>query len=240
MNWENFKEKFDVSWHEGIRPFIESEACDKIYDFLKSESKRGKQIAPLSANTYRCFLETPLDQIQVIMVGMCPYHTWRNGMPVADGLLMGCGETGYVQPSLEQFYKGVENELYNGLNLEYEKTPDVSYLAEQGVLMLNAGLTVEANKAGSHNELWEPFMKHLFENVLDTIRIPVIFLGKEAAKLERYVAPFTWTFKVSHPASASYQGAEWDSEGVFKKVNKILFDTKRDPIKWLKYDKSPF
>lgn len=240
MNWESFKDKFHPSWHSAIKPFIESEECNKIYDFLKSESKRGKQIAPLSANTYRAFLETSLDDLQVIMVGMCPYHTWRNGAPVADGLLMGCSETGILQPSLEQFYKAIETELHDGMELNYEKTPDVSYLAKQGVLMLNAGLTVEMNKAGSHNELWEPFIKHLFEEVVDTLRVPVIFLGKEAAKLEKYVAPFTWTFKISHPASASYSGAEWDSEGVFRKVNKILFDTGKEPIKWLKYDKSPF
>lgn len=240
MNWENFKDKFDPTWHASIKPFIESEACDNIYKFLKTEGGRGKKIAPLSANTFRCFLETPLTDLQIIMVGMCPYHTWRNDTPVADGLLMGCSTTNYVQPSLEQFYKGVENDLHNGMELNYEKTPDVSYLAKQGVLMLNAGLTVEVNKAGSHNDVWEPFMKYLFEEVLDTIRIPVIFLGKEAAKLEKYVAPFTWTFKVSHPASASYKGDEWDAEGVFRKINKILFDTGKDPIKWLKYDEAPF
>jgi len=232
MNWELFKDKFHESWHHKLRPFIESQECDKIYEFLKKEGGRGKKLAPLSSNTFRCFLETPYDQIKVIMVGMCPYHTYRTEQPVADGLLMG-SVTGILQPSLEKFYESIERELYLGLNLNYVKNPDISYLAKNGVLLLNAGLTVELNKAGSHNEVWEPFMKYLFEEVLDVLRVPIIFLGKEATKIERYVAPFTWTFKVSHPASASYTGSEWDSEGVFRKVNKILKDTNNETIDWL-------
>ena len=222
MKFENFQNYFHESWHRKIKPFIESAECDKIYEFLKKEGGRGKKIAPLSSNTFRCFLETPFDDLKAIMVGMCSYHTFKNDQPIADGLLMGCSVTEQLQPSLEKFYEAIEKELYDGVNVNYHKNPDVSYLAQQGVLMLNAGLTVEMGKAGSHNLLWEPFMKYLFEEVLDVLRVPIIFLGKEATKIERYVAPFTWTFKVSHPASASYTGSEWDSEGVFRKVNKIL------------------
>ena len=233
MKWENFQDKFHESWHPKIKPFIESQECDAIYDFLKTESKRGKKISPLSINTFRCFLETPYDQIKVIMVGMCPYHTFRNDLPVADGLLMGCTITDYVQPSLEKFYRGIEIDLYNGLAANHSGTPDVTYLAKQGVLMLNAGLTVEANKPGSHNDIWEPFMKYLFQEVFDVIRVPVILLGKEATKIKKYIDPFTWVFEVSHPASAAYSGTEWDPEGAFKKVNKILYDTNAHQVTWL-------
>ena len=233
MNWENFKEKFHESYHRKIQPFIESAECDKIYDFLKKESGRGKRLAPLSSNTYRCFLETPYDQIKAIVVGMCPHHTFRNDQPIADGLLLGCSVTEQLHLSLEKFYEAIERELYNGLNINYYKNPDVSYLSHQGVLMLNAGLTVEMGKAGSHNELWEPFMKYLFQEVFDVIRVPVIFLGKESTKIEKYVDPFTWTFKVSHPASASYSSTDWDSEGVFRKVSKIIKDTNNETITWL-------
>ena len=159
MNWELFKDCFHESWHSKMQPFIESEECDNIYKYLKSESKRGKKIAPLSSVIYRCFKETSLDDVKVVMVGMCPYHTFYNDQPVADGLLMGCSVTNKLQPSLLKFYEGVEKELFNGLNLTYQKLPDVSYLAKQGVLMFNAALTTEMNKAGSHIELWEPFTK---------------------------------------------------------------------------------
>jgi uracil-DNA glycosylase len=232
MNWEKFKDYFHESWHEKMKPFIESEACDKIYEHLKKEAGRGKMIAPTSSNVYRCFLETPLTNLKVILMGMCPYHTAKDGLPVADGLLMGCSVTGRLQPSLEQFYGGLERELYNGLNLKYDKTPDVSYLAKQGVLMMNAALTTEINKAGSHIALWEPFIKHFFE-CIETEGAPIIFLGKDAARYKKYVGPFKWSFTVPHPASASYKNTEWDTEGVFGKVNKILKDNNNFNINWL-------
>jgi len=233
MNWEKFKHLFHESWHIKMKHFIESKECDDIYEFLKKESKRGKKIAPNSPNVYRCFEITPLDDVKVVMIGMCPYHTFIDGSPVADGLLMGCSVTGKLQPSLEKFYEGVEKDVYNGLNLHYTKKPDVSYLAKQGVLMLNAALTTEMNKAGSHIKLWEPFTKYLLEEVLAPTGVPYIFLGKDASVYERYLPPFSWSFTLSHPASASYKQSDWDTEGVFTRVNKILRDNNNFSIEWL-------
>ena len=233
MIWEKFKDQFDESWHHKMQHFIESKECDDIYEFLKKESKRGKKIAPLSSNTFRAFKETKLNNLAVVMVGMCPYHTFKDGAPVADGLLMGCSTTGYPQPSLQKFYEGLETELFNGLNLNVKKNPDVSYLANQGVLMFNAALTTEINKAGSHIDVWEPFTKYVFENIINYTGVPIIFLGKDASKCQRYVAPFSWTFTLSHPASASYKQTDWDTEGVFTKVNKILKQNNNLEIDWL-------
>lgn len=233
MNWDNFKQFFHESYHQKIRPFIESQECDKIYEHLKQRSRKGHKIAPSSSSTYRCFLETPFDEIKVVIMGMAPYHTMKNGVYVADGLLMGCSNTGYLQPSLEQFYQGLENELYNGLTLNHWKNPDVSYLAHQGVFMYNASLTTEVNKAGSHLEIWEPFTRYVFENILGYLGVPIIFLGKDAAKFIKDVPPFTWTFTLAHPAAAAYKGTQWSSEGVFTKVNKILKDNNNFEIKWL-------
>lgn len=233
MNWTKFKDCFHESWHVKIRPFIESEECDKIYEFLKKESRRGKKIAPLSSNIFRCFKETSLDNLNVVMMGMAPYHTFINGMPVADGLLMGCSVTDKLQPSLQQFYNALERELYKGLALTAPKSPDVSYLANQGVLMFNASLTVEANKAGSHLDIWEPFVKYVIEEIINLTGAPMIFLGKDAGAFARYRMPFSWNFTISHPASASYKNTDWDSEGVFKKVNTILKQNNNVEIDWL-------
>jgi uracil-DNA glycosylase len=238
MKWENFKDQFHESWHDKMQPFIESEDCDKIYAHLKERSKKGHLIAPASSNTFRAFKETPLTDLKVVMMGMCPYHTAINNVPVADGLLMGCSVTGKLQPSLEQFYGGIERELHNGLNLHYIKNPDVSYLAKQSVLMMNAALTTEINKAGSHIAIWEPFIKHFF-SCIETEGAPIIFLGKDAAKYKKYVGPFKWSFVVSHPASASYKNTEWNTEGTFGKVNKILKDNNNFQINWLD-EEAPF
>lgn len=233
MNWDKFSEFFHESWHVKMKPFIESEDCDKIYAFLKHESQRGKKVAPLSQNVWRCFKETPYNEVKVIFIGMCPYHTASYNVPVADGLMMGCSVTGKLQPSLEQLYTGIRTELYDGLGLDRTFNPDVSYLAHQGVLMCNAALTTEVNKAGSHIELWEPFMKYLLEEVFAWTGLPIVFFGKEAAKLKKYVAPFTYTFPVSHPASASYKNGDWDSEGVFTKINTLIKENNGFEIDWL-------
>mgnify|MGYP000900327181 CR=1 FL=1 len=234
MNWDKFKDQFHPSWHRFMQPFIESEACDKIYKYLKAESQRGKKIAPLSQNVYRCFYETPYDELKLVMVGMCPYHSMKNGEYVADGLLMGCSTTGILQPSLIKFYDGIEKEMFNGLCVTCERPPDISFLAKQGILMYNAALTTEINKAGSHIDLWEPFTKYLFEEVFAYSGIPLIFLGKEAYKTRKYLTGFDWQFPISHPASASYRNGEWSTEGVFKRVNTLIKENNGYTIDWLK------
>lgn len=236
MNWLKFSSKFHPSWHERIKPFIESSKCDDIYSFLKEESQKGKRIAPDSINTYRCFFETPLDELKMIIVGMCPYHTFKNNMPVADGLALSCSITERLQPSLEQFYNAIETEFYNGLNLSIIPTPDLSYLANQGVLLLNAALTTEKDKAGSHLEVWEPFMKFLFEKVINNIDVPILFLGKDATKLKKYTSKFKNVFEVSHPASAAYTKTNWDTKGTLKEINEIIWENNGDSIMWVKCD----
>jgi uracil DNA glycosylase len=103
----------------------------------------------------------------------------------------------------------------------------------QGVLMYNAALTTEANKAGSHIDIWEPFTKYVFEEVVSSSGVPVIFLGKDACRYKKYTNPFAWTFEMSHPASASYKNTDWDTEGTFRKVNKVLKDNNNFEISWL-------
>ena len=238
MDFEKFKNCFHESWHSKMKPFIESNECDNIYKYLKSESQRGKKIAPLSQHVYRCFFETPLNDVKVVILGMCPYHTFKNDEPVADGLLMGCSVTKHNQPTLDQFYNAIERELYNGLCIDAAKPADVRHLTAQGVLMMNAALTTEKDKAGSHLSIWEPFTAYVFKEIISTLGVPVIYLGKEAAKFEKYAAPLTWHFPVSHPASAAYRKEDWSSEGAFKADKNIIKQSNDYEIDWL--DTCPF
>lgn len=240
MNFEKFKEQFHPSWHNKIRRFIEGEECDKIYQFLKFESQRGKKIAPDSRNTYRAFLETPLDEVKVVLLSYCPYHTFYSGYPVADGLAFSCSVTGKLQPSLDKFYDGLEEDLYDGLNLNYVKNPDLAYLAKQGVLLLNSALTVEMNKAGSHQQIWHSFTKYVIEECLAYTGIPIILIGKDAQVYERYMTPLThgYIFKIDHPAFAARMNQSWDTKKVFTKINQILKNNNGFTINWLNENKS--
>jgi uracil DNA glycosylase len=151
---------------------------------------------------------------------------------------MGCSVTGKLQPSLQYFYEGIEEELYDGMKLDYIKNPDVSYLAKQGVLMYNVALTTEHGKAGNHLDIWNPFAKYFFQEVVGYTGIPIIFLGKEAGKCDKYVTPFTHTFHLTHPAYAARMNTIWETEGVFKKVSKIVKENNGFSIDWL--DTIPF
>jgi len=234
MEWKYFADLFHESWHKKMKPWVESEDCDKVYKFLKSESRKGKQIAPLSKNVFRSFKETTFGNLNVIILGLCPYHSFVNNKPVTSGLLMDCSNTGRLQPSLEKFYEAIEYELYNGMNLNLIKDPSLSYLAKQGVFLGNVSLTVERSKPGSHLEIWKPFMEYFLGEVTFGTGVPVVFLGKEAAKYKKHLGPLTRSFCLSHPASASYNSTRWETEGLFTKLNTILKESNGIEIQWIK------
>jgi uracil DNA glycosylase len=113
------------------------------------------------------------------------------------------------------------------------RNPDLSYLAEQGVLMYNISLTTEIGKKAAHLDLWNGFSKYLFEEVISLTGVPVIFLGTDAAKFKRYLAPFQWGLVCEHPAASTYTERDWDTNGVFKDVDKILKDMNGFKINWV-------
>ncbi len=239
MVWINFKDKFHKSWEKAIRPFIESEECDKIYSFLKRESQSGKKIAPASINTFRAFYETPLDDLKCVILMQDPYFKFTEDGPVADGLAMGCSISKKSQPTLQNFYSGIEKELFNGLNLDYIEDCDLSYLAKQGVLLLNASLTVEKDKAGSHKHIWKPFTTFLLKNVIANTNVPILFLGKDAQEFKELVTETNPCFLLSHPASAAYTGVAWETGDTFSKLSQKIWEQTNDSIMWLNTE-TPF
>lgn len=232
MDWEKFAPVFG-SWADKIKPFFDQGGFDPIYKFLREEVSKGKKVAPASINTYRCFTETPLEELKVVIVCQDPYAKFVNDQPIASGVAMDCSITARVQPTLQQFYDGIEVELFNGLNLNYINDHDLSYLSKQGVLLLNTAFTVEKDKPNSHMMVWKDFIKFIFTEVLSTTGVPILFLGKEAGKYEVYTKKTNPTFVASHPVSASYAGKKWDTQGVFTAINKVIWDSNKETILWL-------
>lgn len=233
LNKDKFAPLFG-DWWDKIEPFFDEGGFDPIYEQLKKDSAMGKRIAPSSGNVYKCFQETPLEKLKVVLMGMCPYHSSFEGSPVADGLLMGCSVTNKLQPSLAKFYDAVERDVYDGVALDGDKNPDVGFLAAQGVLMFNSALTTQIGVAGSHIKLWEPFTTYMFKNVFAVEKVPIILLGKDAAKFKDY--SMGGVFTLPHPASAAYKQENWESEGVFKKVTEIVKGQIDYTIDWLDFD----
>ena len=221
-------------WMKYFRPFVESEAFDKIFIELKKR-KGTVRTAPDAKDVFRCFTATDPDHLKCILVGISPYHTWEGDKCIADGLMMSCSKTKREQPPLTNLY----DELFRVYN--YDETvirdTDLSGLAIQGVLLYNVGLTVQENKACSDNELWAKFDKYFWENVINVYfrGLPIVFMGDRCHKSANYLTPMLhYPMKISHPASISYTGKEsWSSEGVFKKIDQILKENSKSGVMWL-------
>lgn len=245
MNYSKF-EPLLGTWGEKLKGFIESEKCDELYSFLKTESRRGKVICPDHDNVFRAFQETPYNDLKVVMMLQDPYYQVKFGeghnTKVADGVAMSCRNTGKLQPSLELFYEGMEDDLYKGLNLKMEKNPDLTYLCKQGVMMLNTSLTVEQDKPSSHYERWKDFTTYLLEEVFTQYNNGLIFVlaGNKSQYYERFINPLQhYIFKVEHPAAAAHSQRKWKHDKIFSKINKILKENNNYQVTW-DYGEIPF
>lgn len=223
-------------WAPKFKPFIESPEFDEIYAFLKSEKREGKVICPQHTSTFRAFRECPFSSLRVVFILQDPYP-WvkfdrdRKPIYVADGMAMSCSNTGVCQPSLELFYQGMEADL----GIQVPRQADLSYLANQGILLLNTSLTVEMDKPSSHGGKWDKFIYYLIEEVINFYSNGLIYVsfGKNAHVMAKSIIPFLhWGFEVEHPAAAAHKGREWEHDKIFTKINKILKDCNNDQIKW--------
>lgn len=235
LDWDKFAGKFG-SYRDKIESEFKAGILDECYAKAKELSKQGKKVFPASEDVFRALIMTPYEDLKVVMMGLSPYHTEWKGSCVADGLLMGASRCGnYFPPSLEQFFGALEAEFNEGLCLECVKYNDMSFLANQGVLMWNISLMTESGVAGSMLKEWRPFMSWFFENIVLLTGVPVITLGKVAAEIKPFLGTNQWHFELSHPASILYKDPKgvWSSGNTFESVNKVLKDMNNEEVIWL-------
>ena len=229
LDFEKNKHLFGT-WERVISPIFH--LLNPIYEELQGLSKRGKKIFPHYEQTFRCFQETDYNNLRAVVVDLCPYHSMtKEKIIVADGIPLSCSNTNKEQPSLTKWYDALEREFSKETII---RDTNLSYLGKQGILMYNFALTVESMKASSHNKLWEPFTKSFIEEIISITGVPVILLGKEVHKVEKWLAPFQWCFKLDHPASAAYSETDWETNGTFEKVRRIVWDNNKEELKWWK------
>lgn len=234
MNYDKFKDQLGT-WGEILKPFIVSPECDKIYAKLKEDAKKGIVICPDSKETFRAFKECPWEELKVVFLLQDPYPWIKKGIKVADGIAMSCKWTEICQPSLENFYTGIEDDLYNGLNLDMYRNPDLTYLANQGVLFLNTSLTVRANQIGSHQTLWKDFIEYTLKLIsLGKDNVVFVLCGDEAKKYHNSIYG-NYVVTCEHPARAAHIGGKWKHNNVFSTINSIH----KDKITWI-YEEAPF
>lgn len=243
MNWEKFSSKFEKSWHPHMKPLIESEITDKIYSNLKAIGKTEK-ILPSSTDTFKAFALCPYDKLKVVVLGLDPYPSTKDGVIVADGLAFSCGNTKKLQPSLEHWYNGIERDIFDGFNVNMTKNPDLSFLARQGVLLLNSALTVSEGKIGSHSELWEDFIVYLIKEVFNKYNSGLVYLliGKQAQSFEGCInEKSSYIFSCEHPSAAARANRAWNHDAIFKVCNQTLMNNNGEIIFWSDcVDECPF
>ena len=220
-------EKVAKTWSEFFHKIQEEEFCEKLNKFLNKEYQDYTCYPPREL-LFNAFKLTPLNKVRVVIVGQDPYHEPGQAMGLSFSVPKGIK----VPPSLVNIYKEIAQE-YN-CKMDFS-SGDLTYLAKQGVLLLNSILSVRAHQALSHNnEEYRMFLARVLE-VLDHQKQPIVFLlwGGPARKLKAYLNnPSHLILECIHPSPLAANHGGWFGNNHFKQANAYLQNNGEDEIKW--------
>lgn len=213
------------SWRKALEEEIDKNYFKNLMGFVAQEYQT-KTIYPPAANIFSAFDYTSFDKVKVVIVGQDPYH----GPNQANGLSFSVNKGVPFPPSLQNIFK----ELKDDVGIEIPISGDLSHWAQQGVLMLNATLTVEEGKAGSHQKKgWEQFTDAVIQQLAEKRENLVFILWgsyaqKKGANIKR---DKHFVIESAHPSPLSVYRGFWGSKP-FSKTNQFLISKKIDPVKW--------
>jgi len=228
MNWEKFHNKFHKSWHRSMKPFIESNDCNKIYTFLKANKDKGT-IVPSSMNTFRNFKNANLNKTRMALFFREPYSDIE-----PDGIPLSCELSDKISLPLNKFYNAMEKEFY-GLSLDMIKDKNLDYYLRQDVFFHNVDVTVFKNKPGSHKDLWKNFTKHVIK-ILVKKNIPIMFIGEDVRdKYIKLIPPMYPEFFIKE--DILNKDLVWNTNNKFKDIGKYIWDnTAYNEVMWVNMD----
>lgn len=205
---------------------FESDYMKDLKSFLKSEYEKKKVIYPQKSEYFRALDLTPVEQVKVVILGQDPYH----GPGQAHGLCFSVQEGVKFPPSLMNIYK----ERQNDLNFPIPESGDLTRWGEQGVLLLNSVLTVEKEKAASHQgQGWERFTDRVISVVNEQCpHVVFILWGSYAQKKAAFVDRSRHlVLESAHPSPlSSYRG--FFGSKPFSKANAFLVSKGLTPVNW--------
>ena len=212
-------------WDEKLSIIWKSEGFKKFIDIINDEYK-NKTIFPPKNYIFNALKLTPYSNTKVVIVGQDPYH----GVGEAHGLSFSVQEGIKIPPSLQNIYK----ELQDDLGIPISKTGDLTKWAKEGVLLLNAVLTVEKDKPASHRNLgWELLTDYIIK-VLNQKEEPVVFIlwGNFAKEKAKYITNKHHLIITSpHPSPFSARSGFFGSKP-FSKTNNFLKKNNLKEIDW--------
>jgi len=198
----------------------------ELKQFLRDEKTLGKVVFPAGKDMFNALNSTPFDDVKVVILGQDPYH----GPDQAHGLCFSVRSGVATPPSLKNIYK----ELHQSLQMEIPAHGNLQGWADQGVLLLNATLSVEQAQAGSHQgKGWEVFTDAIIHALNDKQEnIVFVLWGSYAQKKAHFVnAQKHCVLKSSHPSPLSaYRGFLGSNH--FAQVNSYLEGIGKTPIDW--------
>ena len=223
---ENRVPDIHPSWLPHLEEQLASPAMAQLREFLAGELQRGKTIYPHGKHIFNALKYTSFDELKVVIVGQDPYH----GPGQAHGLCFSVQRGVQPPPSLVNIFK----EQQQDLGLTPPSHGDLTSWAQQGVLLLNNVLTVEARKAGSHRSRgWEQFTDQVIA-AINEHKQNVIFLlwGSAAQSKGEVISPLRHhVLKAPHPSPLSAHRGFFGCRH-FSKANQILQGIKSAPIQW--------
>lgn len=212
-------------WDEVLKVVFEGDGFKKFYSLVESEYK-SKTIFPPKDYIFNALKLTPYKNVKVVIVGQDPYH----GVGEAHGLSFSVQKGIKVPPSLKNIYKELENDL--GITPIQEG--DLTYWAHQGVLLLNAVLTVIKDKPASHRNLgWERLTDYIIKT-LNKKEDPIVFIlwGNFAKEKKALITnPKHLVLTSAHPSPFSANYGFFGSKP-FSKTNEFLKNNNMSPIDW--------
>ena len=218
--------RLDESWKARIGEYLKREDMQSLRGFLRERMQKGARVFPPAPQIFAALDATPFDQVKVVILGQDPYH----GFGQAHGLCFSVQHGTAVPPSLVNIYK----ELQRDLGIAPPAHGCLTHWAEQGVLLLNAVLTVEEGRAGAHQgKGWEGFTDHIVD-VLNREREHLVFLlwGSYAqAKGKMIDTSKHRVLKAPHPSPLSAHRG-FIGCGHFSKTNEYLVRHGMTPIDW--------
>lgn len=217
--------KIEQTWKDALASEFDKDYFIKLTDFVRAEYMSGKKIYPAPANIFNAFNLCPLDQVKVVMIGQDPYH--EPGQ--AHGLCFSVLPPTALPPSLVNIYKEIENDL----GRPSVTHGDLTHWAQQGVLMLNATLTVQAHRAASHvGKGWEQFTDAVIRTVASRDNIVYMLWGSYAQRKAEFVNPQNnLILKSVHPSPLSAHRGFFGNHH-FSRANEYLAAHGMTPIEW--------
>ena len=217
--------KIEQSWKNALAGEFEKAYFASLVRFLHHEKAAGKKIFPPGSQIFRAFELTPVDKLKVVILGQDPYH----GLGQAHGLSFSVPADMPAPPSLKNIFKEIESDL----GVKMSGYPNLEKWASQGVLLLNAVLTVQSGAAASHSKIgWEEFTDAVIKYISDNCEGVVFLLWGNFARGKSALIDHSrhHVLEAAHPSPLA-RGAFFGCRH-FSQANALLESQGKTPIDW--------